>query len=61
LLVYTNSNRSAIQAAEKLHIHINTLYQRLKKIEEALNLSFNNTEDMLKIELACHLKRTFKV
>ncbi|MEP9409166.1 helix-turn-helix domain-containing protein [Peribacillus frigoritolerans] len=59
LLVYTNSNRSAIQAAEKLHIHINTLYQRLKKIEEALNLSFNNTEDMLKIELACHLKRTF--
>ncbi|WP_396020643.1 helix-turn-helix domain-containing protein [Bacillus sp. ISL-101] len=35
------------------------MYQRLKKIEEALNLSFNNTEDMLKIELACHLKRTF--
>ncbi len=57
---YINSNRSAGQTAEQLHIHINTLYQRLKKIEELLNIDFNNKEDLLKIQLACHLKSTFQ-
>ncbi|WNC17547.1 helix-turn-helix domain-containing protein [Brevibacillus brevis] len=56
LLVYISSNRSAAATAKKLHIHINTLYQRLKRIEERLALSFDSHEDMLKIQLACHLR-----
>ncbi|MGZ9869038.1 helix-turn-helix domain-containing protein [Priestia endophytica] len=52
-------NKSASNTAKQLHIHINTLYQRLKKIEKQLNLSFDNPEDALKIQLACHLRETF--
>lgn len=55
LLLYVTSNQS-IETARKLHIHINTLYQRLKRIEERLCLRFDNHEDMLKIQLACHLR-----
>ncbi|WP_158735647.1 helix-turn-helix domain-containing protein [Alteribacillus sp. YIM 98480] len=59
LMVYMESNRNAKLSAEKLHIHINTLYQRLKKIEKRLNLDLNNPEDILKIQLACHLMNHF--
>ncbi|MFP3125898.1 helix-turn-helix domain-containing protein [Ectobacillus funiculus] len=59
LKLYILSNKSAIETARELNIHINTFYQRLKKIEERLELSFDNPEDMLQIHLACHLKETF--
>jgi sugar diacid utilization regulator len=59
LIVYVQMNRSASQSAEKLHIHINTLYQRLKKIEEILQLSLEEPEDILKIQLACHLRESY--
>ncbi len=59
LLIYLETNRSAVDTADKLHIHINTLYHRIKKIEELLNLRFDNPNDFLKIQLACHLKVTF--
>lgn len=57
LLVYFESNRSAGEAAEALHIHINTLYQRLKKIEEVLGLSLKNADDALQLQLACYLRQ----
>ncbi|MFE4707640.1 helix-turn-helix domain-containing protein [Peribacillus simplex] len=60
LMIYISSNKSATETAKTLHIHINTLYQRLRKIEELLNISFNNAEDMLKIQLTCHLRETFE-
>ncbi|MDQ6600609.1 helix-turn-helix domain-containing protein [Bacillus salipaludis] len=56
LLTYIQLNKSAVETAKKLHIHINTLYKRLKRIEELLNVDFNNPEDNLKIQLACHLR-----
>ncbi|MGM0899538.1 MAG: helix-turn-helix domain-containing protein [Bacillota bacterium] len=59
LSIYIRSNRSATKTAEKLHIHINTLYQRIKKIEEILDVSLNDSEAMLKIQLACHLRETY--
>ena len=59
LLTYFESNRSATKTAEKLHIHINTLYQRLRKIEHLLQLDLNDNEDSLKIQLACHLQSTY--
>lgn len=59
LFLYMASNRSPIRTAEQLHIHINTLYQRLKKIEQLLQLSFDKPEDILKMQLACHLGETF--
>ncbi|MGE6368728.1 helix-turn-helix domain-containing protein [Planococcus kocurii] len=57
LLVYFEKNRSAGEAAEILHIHINTLYQRLKKIEEVLGLSLKNADDVLQLQLACYLRQ----
>lgn len=57
LLVYFEKNRSAGEAAETLHIHINTLYQRLKKIEEVLGLSLKNADDALQLQLACYLRQ----
>ncbi|MEW9670443.1 helix-turn-helix domain-containing protein [Ammoniphilus sp. 3BR4] len=59
LITYLESNRSAIHTADKLHIHINTLYHRIKKIEELLNLRFDDPDDFLKIQLSCHLWTTF--
>ncbi|UOF89300.1 GAF domain-containing protein [Fodinisporobacter ferrooxydans] len=60
LFTYIKLNRSTIQTAEKLHIHTNTLYHRIKKIEELLNINMNDLEDLLKILLACHLQESFK-
>ncbi|MFS0824049.1 helix-turn-helix domain-containing protein [Bacillus sp. 1P02SD] len=59
LLTYIKLNKSINETAQHLHIHINTLYQRLKKIEEILHLRFNDPKDFLKIQLACHLKESF--
>ncbi|WP_336789119.1 helix-turn-helix domain-containing protein [Paenibacillus sp. MMO-177] len=58
LLTYMASDRSASLAADKLHIHINTLYLRLRKIEDLLGLSFDDPENVLRIQLACYLKQS---
>lgn len=58
LLTYIEFNRSAAKTAENLHIHVNTLYQRLTKIENLLTIDFNDSEDALKVQLACHLKKS---
>ncbi len=59
LITYVQTNQSAVKTAELLHVHINTLYQRLKKIEDLLSVSLEEPENRLKIQLACHLKESF--
>ncbi|WP_307478118.1 helix-turn-helix domain-containing protein [Cytobacillus purgationiresistens] len=59
LITYIKCNRSATKTAATLHVHINTLYQRIKRIEEILNLSFEDPENILKIQLACHFKEAY--
>lgn len=59
LITYFKCNRSVSKTAKKLHIHINTMYQRLSKIEDILNMSFKNGEHVLQLQLACYLKETF--
>lgn len=58
LRVYMSTDRSVNETTKRLHIHFNTLYKRLRKIEDILNISFNNVEDVLKLQLACYLKET---
>lgn len=58
LLLYMEYDRQATLTAKLLHIHVNTLYQRLKRIEEKLQISFSNPEDILKIQLACYLRNS---
>ncbi|MFE3574708.1 helix-turn-helix domain-containing protein [Lysinibacillus sp. NPDC059133] len=55
LRAYVACNTSPKETANQLFIHINTLYQRLGKIEKILNLSFDNREHLLRIQLACYL------
>ena len=59
LITYIESNCSMIQTAEKLHIHTNTLYQRLKKIENCLHISLKKPDDLLQIQLACYLRNNY--
>ncbi|WP_162551114.1 helix-turn-helix domain-containing protein [Paenibacillus tepidiphilus] len=58
LTAYMASGGSAAQTAAALHIHINTLYQRIHKIEEILGMSFSNQEHLLHLQLACYLRKT---
>lgn len=59
LKTYIDTNRSVSMTADCLHIHINTLYHRLRKIEDALQINLNDTEDWLTVLLACYLSETY--
>ena len=59
LITYIEENCSILQTAKRLYIHPNTLYQRLKKIENSLQISLKKPEDILQIQLACYLTRIY--
>jgi sugar diacid utilization regulator len=59
LIAYIESNFSINQTAQKLYIHTNTLYQRLKKIENCLQISFKKPDDLLQIQLACYIRNNY--
>ncbi|CAM4518795.1 helix-turn-helix domain-containing protein [Paenibacillus typhae] len=58
LITYMACGSSASRAAAALHIHIKTLYQRIRKIEELLGMSFGSQEHLLHLQLACYLRQT---
>ncbi|HJV31623.1 MAG TPA: helix-turn-helix domain-containing protein, partial [Bacillales bacterium] len=45
-------NNSLKKTSDQLHIHINTLHYRLKKIQDCTNLNSSNIDDLLKLYLA---------
>jgi carbohydrate diacid regulator len=47
-----NQNNSLKNTAEALHIHINTLHYRLKKVKDITGLSTNNLQQLLVLYLA---------
>ncbi|MFJ8257147.1 helix-turn-helix domain-containing protein [Peribacillus asahii] len=59
LFAYIQNNRSMTSTAKELHIHTNTLYHRIKKIEDILDMDFSHYEDYLKVQLAVYLYKTF--
>lgn len=59
LRTYIASNRSIPDTAQRLHIHQNTLYHRIRKIEETLAVDLSDSNDWLKLLLACHLSETY--
>ncbi len=56
LRTYIAANRSIPETAERLHVHQNTLYHRIRKVEEILQVDLNDSNDWLKLLLACHLR-----
>lgn len=57
LTQYIQHNRSISKTAQALHIHQNTLYHRLEKIETLLQIDLNDWNDFLTISLALRLKQ----
>ncbi|ALS78731.1 hypothetical protein AUO94_08715 [Planococcus kocurii] len=60
LIAYTQFIQFPGQAAKELHIHLNTLHYRLKRISELLNTDLQNPDELLNIQLACKLLRNSK-
>ena len=52
LFYYSRFNKSVSYVSKKLNIHVNTLYQRVKKIEELLGYSLDNPMDWFDIQAA---------
>ncbi|KAA9017681.1 GAF domain-containing protein [Niallia endozanthoxylica] len=59
LINYVHNNGSMVVTAKNLHIHPNTLYHRIKRIEDILKVDFDNFEDYLKVQLAVYLYHSF--
>ena len=57
LFTYIQNNRSMSTTAKELHIHANTLYHRIKKMEDMLKIDFSHYEDYLKVQLAVYLSK----
>lgn len=60
LMVYTQFIQHPGQAAKELHIHLNTLHYRLKKIADLLQVDLQNPDDLLNLQLACKLLRNLE-
>lgn len=54
---YIYHSRSITKTATALHIHQNTLYHRLAKIEELVQMNLNDWNDYLALSLAFHLQQ----
>ncbi|MFS0647168.1 helix-turn-helix domain-containing protein [Siminovitchia sp. 179-K 8D1 HS] len=55
LQIFIEMNKNHKKTAEILHVHTNTLYYRLKKIEEVLQIAFNNEKDWIDLVIAFRL------
>ncbi len=55
LLCFITKNKNHKETAAELHIHGNTLYYRLKKIEEILQFSLNNEKEWVDLMIATQL------
>lgn len=56
---YINHRCSVHHAAKELNIHVNTLYQRIRKIEQLTHYQLSSADDFLMVSLACHMNRLY--
>lgn len=57
LEAYFREGGNVTRAAERLHVHVNTLYQRLERIDTLLGRSCQDPEVGLQLHLACRIRR----
>ena len=60
LEAYFQENESLPQASERLFIHVNTLRNRLKKIQEILGVELGRASDRVRFYVACQAIRIIK-
>ncbi|KMM38994.1 helix-turn-helix domain-containing protein [Guptibacillus hwajinpoensis] len=57
LFVYLSTGQDLKDASEQLHVHVNTMNYRIQRIQEIMNIEFNNPTDLLNIQVACNIYR----
>ena len=55
LSTYFATGRRHTATAQRLHIHANTLYQRLQRVSELAGIDFEDADDVLQAHLALRL------
>ncbi|MGZ4160977.1 MAG: PucR family transcriptional regulator, partial [Neobacillus sp.] len=60
LCVYLEGNQNVKRTADALHVHINTLNYRLKRIEEILSVNLTDSNQLLNIHLAVSMFKYVK-
>jgi sugar diacid utilization regulator len=58
LVAWMNNGRNSKKTSEALSVHINTVIYRLQRVEEILNISFQNEDDWMTVQLAVRLWET---
>ena len=53
---YLDSRYNQVEAAKRIHVHLNTFKYRLKRIAEISNLDFTNKDDMPYLQLSFELQ-----
>ena len=56
LKAYLGARYNQVEAAKRIHVHLNTFKYRLKRIEEIANLDFMSKNDMLYLQLSFELQ-----
>ena len=56
LKAYLDARFNQVEAAKRLHVHLNTFKYRLKRIEEIADLDFTSKDDMLYLQLSFELQ-----
>lgn len=60
LETYFETNRNLKLTSTRLFTHYNTVLYRIKKIEELINVSLDNPEDTLNLEIAVNILKLFR-
>ncbi|GAA0318970.1 hypothetical protein GCM10008967_06920 [Bacillus carboniphilus] len=61
LITYLDNSQKLKTTAEQLHIHLNTLSYRIKRIESILNMSLQNPNDLLNLYLAVNMYKMLQL
>jgi sugar diacid utilization regulator len=59
-ITYVENNQKAKETAKKLHIHLNTLTYRIRRIEEILGYELNNHQNTLELFMAANIYQMVK-
>ena len=59
LISWFSNERQIKRTSEDLFVHTNTVVYRLNKIEELLNVSLKDEDDLLTVQIALRLWQTF--
>lgn len=59
VICFLKNRQSTLNTAEELGIHVNTLYQRIKRFESLTKLSLNNADEFIMIALTCHMSQFY--